>query len=60
MESLIVHPKNQMELKVLKSTLREMGIKFERHNYKNHKTEQKIFEKKVEKFNKDFKKKSDQ
>lgn len=59
MESLLVHPKNQMELKAIKTALREMGIKFERHNYKNHKTEEKIFAKKVEKFNKDFKKKHD-
>lgn len=30
MESLIVHPKNQMELNSLKSTLKEMGIRFEK------------------------------
>lgn len=30
MESLIVHPKNQMELNALKSTLKDMGIKFEK------------------------------
>ena len=57
MESLIVHPKNQMELSAIKSVLREMGIKFERSNFKNQKTEQKIFNKKVEKFNKDLKNK---
>ncbi len=30
MESIIVHPKNQMELNALKSTLKEMGIRFEK------------------------------
>lgn len=30
MESLIVHPKNQMELNALKSTLKDMGIRFEK------------------------------
>lgn len=30
MESLIVHPKNQMELNALKGTLKDMGIKFEK------------------------------
>lgn len=30
MESLIVHPKNQMELNALKATLKDMGIKFEK------------------------------
>lgn len=55
MESIIVHPKNQMEMSALKSALKEMNIKFEKHYAKNLKTEQKIFEKKIEKFNKDFK-----
>lgn len=55
MESLIVHPKNQMELSAIKSVLRDMGIKFERKTFKTHKTEQKIFTKKVEKFNKNVK-----
>ncbi len=33
MESLIVHPKNQMELNALKSVMKEMGIKYEKfHN----------------------------
>ena len=30
MESLVVHPKNQMELNALKATLKEMGIRFEK------------------------------
>lgn len=41
MESLIVHPKNQMELNALKSTLKEMGIKFEKFHTRNTKTEHK-------------------
>lgn len=41
MESLIVHPKNQMELNALKSTLKEMGIRFEKFHTRNTKTEQK-------------------
>lgn len=39
MESIIVHPKNQMELNALKSTLKEMGIKFEKFHTRNSKTE---------------------
>ena len=46
MESLIVHPKNQMELNALKSTLKEMGIKFEKFHTRNTKTETKSFVKK--------------
>ena len=50
MESYVVHPKNEMELKALKGTLREMGIKFERYNpaytQKNPKMEQKVLAKK--------------
>lgn len=30
MESLIVHPKNQMELNALKGVLKDMGIQFEK------------------------------
>ncbi|WP_234109354.1 MULTISPECIES: DUF2683 family protein [Chryseobacterium] len=39
MESIIVHPKNQMELNALKSTLKEMGIKFEKFHTRNPRTE---------------------
>ncbi len=42
MESIIVHPKNQMELNALKSTLKEMGIKFEKFHSRNSKTTTKI------------------
>lgn len=56
MESIIVHPKNQMEMNALKSVLKEMNIKFEKYHYKNSKVEQKIFEKKAEKINKNLKK----
>ncbi len=38
MESLIVHPKNQMELQALKSTLKDMGIVFEKFHTRNTKT----------------------
>ena len=38
MESLVVHPKNQMELNALKSTLKEMGIRFEKFHTRNTKT----------------------
>lgn len=37
MESLIVHPKNQMELNALKSVMKEMGIKFEKFHTRNTK-----------------------
>ena len=46
MESLIVHPKNQMELNALKSMLKEMGIKFEKFHTRNTKTDSKPFVKK--------------
>ncbi|WP_373708805.1 DUF2683 family protein [Kaistella sp.] len=36
MESLIVHPKNQMELNALKSVMKDMGIKFEKFHTRNH------------------------
>lgn len=63
MESLIVHPKNQMELNALKSTLKEMGIKFEKfhtrnaNNKPNPKVEAKIAVKKAAKPMKNFKEK---
>ena len=51
MESIIVHPKNQMELNALKSVLKEMGIKFEKFHTRNSKTnpfvEKKILTKKA-------------
>ena len=54
MESYVVHPKNEMELNALKSTLRDMCIKFERYNpayiQKNPKMEQKVQAKKDAKF----------
>ncbi|MGZ5193432.1 MAG: DUF2683 family protein [Kaistella sp.] len=46
MESLIVHPKNQMELNALKSVMKEMGIRYEKFHTRNTKTPQK-FEPKV-------------
>ena len=49
MESLIVHPKYQMELYALKSTLKEMGIKFEKFHTRNAKTETKPVVKKENK-----------
>ncbi len=36
MESLIVHPKNQMELNALKSVMKDMGIKFEKFHTRTH------------------------
>ena len=41
MESLIVHPKNQMELNALKSVMKDMGIKFEKFHTRNHNAPQK-------------------
>ena len=38
MESLIVHPKNQMELNALKGVLKDMNIKFEKFHTRNAKT----------------------
>lgn len=37
MESLVVHPKNQMELNALKSVMKDMGIKYEKFHTRNHK-----------------------
>lgn len=37
MESLIVHPKNQMELNALKSVLKDMNIKFEKFHTRDAK-----------------------
>ena len=36
MESLIVHPKNQMELNALKSVMKDMGIRYEKFHTRNH------------------------
>lgn len=58
MESIIVHPKNQMELNALKSVLKEMGIKFEKfhgRNAKNPFAEKKILTKKADRPNKNQK-----
>lgn len=52
MESLIVHPKNQMELNALKSVMKDMGIKFEKFHTRNTKAssaEPKTFPKKTAK-----------
>lgn len=49
MESIIVHPKNQMELNALKSTLKEMGIKFEKFHSRTSKPENKFYAKKENK-----------
>ena len=38
MESLIVHPKNQMELNALKSVMKDMGIRYEKFHTRNTKT----------------------
>ena len=35
MESLIVHPKNQMELNALKTVLKDMGIRYEKFHTLN-------------------------
>ena len=59
MESIIVHPKNSMELTALKSVLKEMGIEFEkfhtRNQFHNQKTVQKINDRKEKKINKNQK-----
>ncbi len=39
MESLIVHPKNQMELNALKSVMKDMGIRYEKFHTKNLKSQ---------------------
>lgn len=49
MESIIVYPKNSMEMNALKSVLRDMNIKFERYHTKNAKTQEKIYVKKIDK-----------
>lgn len=45
MESIIVHPKNQMELNALKSVLKDMNIKFEKFHTRHAKANP--FEKKT-------------
>ena len=39
MESLIVHPKNQMELNALKSVMKDMGIRYEKFHTRGAKTQ---------------------
>ena len=55
MESIIVHPKNAMELTALKSVLKDMNIEFEKfhtkNNFHNQKTIQKITDRKDKKIN---------
>lgn len=59
MESIIVHPKNSMELTALKSVLKDMGIEFEkfhtRNQFHNQKTIQKISDRKDKKITKNQK-----
>lgn len=59
MESLIVYPKNTMEMTALKRVLKDMNITFEKNNHRNPsksaKTEEKINAKKVEKWAKNLK-----
>ena len=45
MESIIVHPKNSMELSALKSVLKEMNIKFEKAHVKSSFNGQKVIKK---------------
>ncbi|RRQ45096.1 DUF2683 family protein [Chryseobacterium sp. SC28] len=45
MESIIVHPKNPMELAALKSVLKDMNIEFEKFHTKNNFHNQKIIQK---------------
>lgn len=45
MESIIVHPKNAMELSALKSVLKEMNIKFEKAHVKSAFNGQKLIKK---------------
>lgn len=47
MESLIVHPKNQMELNALKATLKDMGIKFEKFHTRTASSPKPTFKKDV-------------
>ena len=39
METLIVHPKNQMELNALKDVMKDMGIRYEKFHTRNTKTQ---------------------
>jgi hypothetical protein len=50
-ESIIVHPKNAMELSALKSVLKDMNIKFEKFHTKNMHHNQKTIKKIVDKKN---------
>jgi hypothetical protein len=50
-ESIIVHPKNAMELSALKSVLKEMNIKFEKFHTKNTHHNQKTIKKIVDRKN---------
>lgn len=56
MESIIVYPKNMMEMNALKSVLKDMNIKFEKFHTKNAKkspqVQDKIFAKKMDKVEK--------
>jgi hypothetical protein len=45
MESIIVHPKNAMELSALKGVLKEMNIKFEKAHVKSSYNGQKVVKK---------------
>ncbi len=45
MESIIVHPKNSMELTALKSVLKDMGIEFEKFHTRNQSHNQKTIQK---------------
>lgn len=45
MESIIVHPKNAMELSALKGVLKEMNIKFEKAHVKSSYNGQKVIKK---------------
>lgn len=45
MESIIVHPKNPMELSALKNVLKEMNIKFEKAHVKSSFNGQKVIKK---------------
>ncbi|PWN58750.1 hypothetical protein DBR39_19255 [Chryseobacterium sp. KBW03] len=45
MESIIVHPKNAMELSALKTVLKEMNIKFEKAHVKSSYNGQKVIKK---------------
>lgn len=42
MESLIVHPKNQMELNALKGVMKDMGIRYEKFHTRNTQNPQKF------------------